>query len=548
VPFYCYNNIVDGCLSSGNFAEGVSITNCPPGDCYQNTVQNSYIGVDITGLFDLGNDHDGVLIGEGARDNIVIDNVISGNDYEGVTVIGLTMSSLQIYSYGNIIQSNMIGVGSDGITVVGNTRDGISFGIYGPPSTWSHMGHAIDNVVIYNTIANNGGNGVVVYEHFIDNFNGDRNEITENSIYRNGLLGIDLDNDGITYNDPYDMDLGANEDINFPVLLNAYECNGQVIVNGNLDVAVNPTLVSVEIYLAAIDDTLGHGEGITYLAKTSPDALGLFSVLVPVAQLYDTLTAIAIDTSGNTSEFALNIVVDSGMVITEIHNDVSCNGMHDGFIDITVRNGAFPVSYLWSNGFTSEDIISVGAGIYKLTVTNPDGCYDSITVVVTEPDSISVSAVLVHPSSWGANDGMIDITVTGGNGAFSYLWSNSVTSEDISGVGAGVYCVTITDVAGCQKVWCDTLKDPSGFAEEISVSITISPNPAGDLLFIDWGETLRNTTIVSVFDIRGVEIVRENINVGAGVSKLDISSLESGIYIVVLKHLDFFGTTKLVKK
>ncbi len=84
---------MDGCLSSGNYAEGVSITNCPPGDCYNNTVIDSYIGTDITGLLDLGNDHDGVVIAEGARDNLVKDNVISGNDYEGVTVIGLIMGS-----------------------------------------------------------------------------------------------------------------------------------------------------------------------------------------------------------------------------------------------------------------------------------------------------------------------------------------------------------------------------------------------------------------------------------------------------------------------
>ena len=69
-------------------------------------------------------------------------------------------------------------------------------------------------------------------------------------------------------------------------------------------------------------------------------------------------------------------------------------------------------------------------------------------VNVPEPLDIILTSVVTWVSSAG-NDGAVDLTVTGGTPGYSYLWSNSATTEDISGLTAGSYTVVVTDTNNC---------------------------------------------------------------------------------------------------
>lgn len=64
--------------------------------------------------------------------------------------------------------------------------------------------------------------------------------------------------------------------------------------------------------------------------------------------------------------------------------------------------------------------------------------------------NLSLSATHLDVSCSGANDGSIDITVSGAHGAVTYLWNDGVTTEDRSGLAPGIYTVTVTDAWGCQ--------------------------------------------------------------------------------------------------
>ncbi len=312
-PGINHDNMVEGNLISSNYAEGVAICNCPPGDVFMNYVYFNYIGTDIMGMTDMGNIHDGVLIAEGAHDNVVGDNLISGNDFEGICIIGYAEES--IITIGNQIIHNIIGMKVD-YTPLANTMDGISIGQYG---NIYQGGFAPDNYIDGNDIAYNGNNGITVWEHPMDNINCDNNMITQNSIHDNVWIGIDLDDDGVTLNDPGDPDMIANQDLNFPVITQAVNDNatGQTTISGKVDIDSDPTTAIVEVFKAAPDPT-GYGEGEFFLGSVSPAADSTWIIIVSMGLAYgDSITATTTDIYRNTSEFCLNVMIDTVQGIKE---------------------------------------------------------------------------------------------------------------------------------------------------------------------------------------------------------------------------------------
>lgn len=300
---YAHLNTVEDNLISSNYAQGVSISNCPPGDVHSNIIYHNYIGTDFMGIADLGNVHDGVYIGEGAHDNTVDTNIISGNDFEGVCIVGFMENGIVTYS--NVIISNLIGVDVN-INPLPNNLDGVCIGKYG--DTVYVGGYAQENIIDNNIIAFNGHDGVCVWEHPINNSNADGNLITRNSIYDNDSLGIDLDDDYVTFNDLGDPDFFANQDLNFPVIQNASYNTGLTVVAGTLDVNFDPRYAVVEIFKSNPDPS-GHGEGAVYLGFTNPDSIGSWCDTVTGLNVGDTVTCTTSDQMMNTSEFSAGFCV-----------------------------------------------------------------------------------------------------------------------------------------------------------------------------------------------------------------------------------------------
>lgn len=305
------NQILNNLVSS-NYAEGVAISNCPPGDVYNNIVFGNFIGTDIGGTADLGNTHDGVYIGEGAHDNVIDMNLISGNDFEGVCIVGY--AELQINTYRNIIIQNIIGLDIGGAPLP-NTMDGISIGQYG---NLYQGGFANANVVDTNVIANNGGNGVTVWEHPATTTNCDSNYITRNNMFSNGGLGIDLNDDAVTLNDGGDPDQGPNEEVNFPVITSAVynSGTGQTLIQGTLDIDTPPNQALIEVFFANLDPS-GYGEGDIYLGVATPDVAGNWNIYVTGLVNGNYVTATTSDMNWNTSEFCQSVMVQAGGVEEE---------------------------------------------------------------------------------------------------------------------------------------------------------------------------------------------------------------------------------------
>jgi len=162
---------------------------------------------------------------------------------------------------------------------------------------------------------------------------------------------------------------------------------------------------------------------------------------------------------------------------SQTQTNVSCFGGSNGSINITTSGGTSPYSYVWSNGITTEDLTNISAGSYSLTITDANGCQENGTFVITEPTQpISLNNTNNNVLCFGENTGSIDISVQGGTPIYTYNWSNGTSSEDISGLSAGNYSVTITDANGCVLNQTYTLTEPTQALTVSGIVTSVSCN------------------------------------------------------------------------
>ena len=95
--------------------------------------------------------------------------------------------------------------------------------------------------------------------------------------------------------------------------------------------------------------------------------------------------------------------------------------------------------------------------------------FSSLTSFTTGSCNVSFSIDRTAVNCYGGSDGAIDLTVLGGSGSFSYVWSNGSTSEDLTSLSAGIYTVIVTDDNfGCIDTASVTITEPSS-----SFSVTV---------------------------------------------------------------------------
>lgn len=273
-----------GNLLSGNSGYGVFIYNF---GTIKDTVVGNLIGTDYTGTAALPNAN-GIVVDGPCFLHTIEGNVISGNLQMGIDIHIAGTDS-------NIVISNFIGTDISGMLPLGNQIDGIRIG-EGPKSNFIGLpGKG-------NIIANNGGNGITVMTQ-ADKYN----TFSENSIYNNAGLGIDLFPQGPTPNDAGDADTGPNDLMNYPDISTIVNIpsTGDWVVSGNLDHS-SPAGSRIELFLADLNGGgYGQGQGKTFLGSCQADASGNFSDTVTGINSNDKIVATATDMNGNTSEFSL---------------------------------------------------------------------------------------------------------------------------------------------------------------------------------------------------------------------------------------------------
>lgn len=150
--------------------------------------------------------------------------------------------------------------------------------------------------------------------------------------------------------------------------------------------------------------------------------------------------------------------------ITFTNKQPTCTGNTDGMVVANVTGGSSPYTYLWNTSATTQGLFGVGAGIYKVTITDNKGCV-AIDSVLLEPKSkLSITVIASDEACPDAKDGSVKATPSNSTGPYKYSWSNGDTTQTIINLAPGIYSVTVTDFFGCTATGVDTVKAAAGFA------------------------------------------------------------------------------------
>ena len=241
------------------------------------------------------------------------------------------------------------------------------------------------------------------------------------------------------------------------------------------------------------------------------------------------------DARGCTKDFIDVATVDENTAIDATFSvtDISCNGGSDGAIAATVSGGTPNYFFSWTgpSGFTAstEDISGLTAGNYQLTVTDNLGCIQVMPVqTLTQPPPISATATHVDIDCFGAGNGSIDLTASGGAPLYTFAWTGpgafTASTKDIASLEPGAYSVTVTDANLCSVVFTDiaTILEPA----EILVSSIKSDISCGGLTDGSVDITVNGGTLPRTFDWTGPG--------GFTSASEDISGLEAGNYSLTI--------------
>lgn len=156
-----------------------------------------------------------------------------------------------------------------------------------------------------------------------------------------------------------------------------------------------------------------------------------------------------------------DLVEPQPIMIDTMSTDVTCVGGSDGTLYASASGGVGSFDYLWTTTPTSFDSVATNqrAGSFTVQVTDENGCRETATATINEPDSIRITFLGDEPSCNGAADGSILTTVTGGAMPYSFEWAHGEFTADIM-VEAGSYVLTVTDANLCTQVGTIDITQP----------------------------------------------------------------------------------------
>jgi len=217
----------------------------------------------------------------------------------------------------------------------------------------------------------------------------------------------------------------------------------------------------------------GGAGGYTYLWSPSGQTTQLATGLSPGSH-----SCLITDANGCTLTKNFLITTSNTLVATASKTDILCNGANTGSAMVVPSGAPGPFTYVWSpSGGNAATANNLTAGNYSVIITASNGCSIIKNFTISQPNGIIVNKSQNNVAVIGGNTGSASVNVTGGVGAYTYVWSPyGGTSATATGLVAGTYSVTIKDANLCQRTETFIITEPI-------------PTPTNGIIYVKKGAT-----------------------------------------------------------
>ncbi|MFM8918092.1 MAG: HYR domain-containing protein, partial [Bacteroidota bacterium] len=281
-------------------------------------------------------------------------------------------------------------------------------------------------------------------------------------------------------------------------------------VNGNVQTASFTVTINQLTASAVGTDVTCNGAGngsinlsVSNVATTASYLWSNGATTEDISSLVPGTYSVIVTDGGCSTTATATIAQPAVLTASTTQTNVTCNGLSNGAIDLTVAGGNTPYTYVWSNGATSQDISNVVSGTYSVTVTDSKGCVTTATATITAPAVLTATAVSSGNILCFSSTATITVSAVGGTGPYTGTGANTVT--------AGTYNYTVTDANGCTAaansvtVLYYPISNVNTGVGYNDIQVAINAATAGDTINVCAGTYSQDIVVSKPLTLRGAQ-------------------------------------------
>ncbi|MCK9498333.1 MAG: gliding motility-associated C-terminal domain-containing protein [Bacteroidales bacterium] len=235
-------------------------------------------------------------------------------------------------------------------------------------------------------------------------------------------------------------------------------------------------------------------------------------------------------------------IIEPDTLIANINSsNIPCFGLDNGSLNVQAIGGTQPYTYHWFHDAnqTSHIITDMHPGYYFVSVVDANGCADTASTYITQPNELILTELIHNVSCKGGHDAYIIVTPSGGVPYYNIEWSNGYFSDSIGNLPIGNYTITVSDQNGCKNTQTYTITEPPNYLSSYFSEI----NNVSCFGFYDANSNVVPTGGTSPYTVYWEEGVEQNNFIGTGMP----ANTFFNITVVDANNCEYFDSIKFTQ-